>query len=83
MQHARKREMRNAYKISVGKPEEKRPVAISRCRWEDNIRMDLWEIKLEGVDWIHLAQDKDQWQAAVNTVMNPRVPQKTGSFLTI
>jgi len=43
-------------------------------RWEDNIRMDLWEIGWEGVDWIHLAEDsRDQWRAVVNTVMNLRV----------
>jgi hypothetical protein len=46
----------------------------SRRRREDNIRMDLMEIGWEGVDWIHLAQDRDQWRAVVNTVMNLRVP---------
>jgi hypothetical protein len=52
----------------VGKPEEKRPFGRARCRWENNIRMDLQEIGWEGVDWMHLAQDRDQWQALVNTV---------------
>jgi hypothetical protein len=42
-------------------------------RWEDNIKMDLREIGLEGVDWIQLTQDNDQWRAVVNTVMNLRV----------
>jgi hypothetical protein len=42
-------------------------------RWEDNIRMDLREIGWEDVDWIHLAQDRNQWRAVINTVMNPRV----------
>jgi hypothetical protein len=44
----------------VGKPEEKRPLGRPRRRWEDNIRMDLREIRWESVDWVHLAQDGDQ-----------------------
>jgi hypothetical protein len=44
------------------------------CRWEDNIKMDLMEIELEGVDWIHLSQNRDRWRALVNTVMNLQVP---------
>jgi hypothetical protein len=58
----------------VGKPEGKRPFGTPRFRSEDNIKMDLWEIGLEGVVWIHLAQDRDSWWALVNTVMNLRVP---------
>jgi hypothetical protein len=58
----------------VGKPEGKRPLGIPRRRWEDNIKMDLREIGCGGMDWIDLAQDRDQWRALVNTVMNPRVP---------
>jgi hypothetical protein len=69
------REMRNAYKILVGKLEEKRPFGRPRCRCEDNIRMDLREIDWEIVDWIHLDQDRDEWWwALLNTVMNLRVP---------
>jgi hypothetical protein len=45
-----------------------------RCRWEDNIKMDLGEIGIEGANWIQLAQDRVQWRAFVNTVMNLRVP---------
>jgi hypothetical protein len=45
-----------------------------RHRWEDNIRMDLREIEWEGVDWMLIAQDRDQWRAVVKTVMNPLVP---------
>jgi hypothetical protein len=60
----------NAYSILVGKPEGKRPLGIPRCRWEDNIQFDLREIGWGGMDWINLAQDTDQWQAVVNTVMN-------------
>jgi hypothetical protein len=58
------------YSILVGNPEVKRPLGRSRHRWEDNIRMDLREMGWECVDWIHLAQDWDQWQALVNTVLN-------------
>jgi hypothetical protein len=50
--------------------------------WEDNIRMYLREIGWEDVDWIHLAWNRDQWRAFVNTVMNVRVPQKVGNFST-
>jgi hypothetical protein len=66
--------MRNVYKISVGKPEGKRPLGRCRSRWEDNIRVDLKEIGWDCLDWMHLAQDRDQWHAIVNTVMNFRVP---------
>jgi hypothetical protein len=65
---------RNAYRILVGKPEGKRPLGRPRRRWEDNIKMDLREIEWDGMDWIDLAQDRDQWMAHVNTVMNLRVP---------
>jgi hypothetical protein len=52
--------MRYARKILVGKPEGKRPFGRPKSRWEDNIRMDLRKIKLEGVDWMRLAQDRDE-----------------------
>jgi hypothetical protein len=58
----------------VGKPEGKSPLGRPRRRWEENIRIDLREIRLGGMDWIELAQDRDQWRALVNTVMNLRVP---------
>jgi hypothetical protein len=67
-------EKRNAYRVLVGKPEGKRPLGRPRPRREDNIKMDLREIGWGGVDWIDLAQDRDQWSALVNTVMNFRVP---------
>jgi hypothetical protein len=56
------------------KPEGKRPLGRPRRRWLDNIKMDLREIGLDGTDWTDLAQDRDQWRALVNTVMNLRVP---------
>jgi hypothetical protein len=71
---ANMREIRNAYNILVGKPEGGRPLGRPRHRWEDSIRMDLREILWEDVDWIHLAQDRDQCWAPVNTAMNLRAP---------
>jgi hypothetical protein len=68
------KEKRNAYRILVGKPEGKSPLGRPSSRWVDNIKMDLREIGLDGMDWIHLAQDRDQWRALVNTVMNLWVP---------
>jgi hypothetical protein len=67
-------EKRNAYRILVGKPESKRPMGRPRCGWVDNIKMDLIEIRRDGMDWIDLAQDRNRWRALVNTVMNLRVP---------
>jgi hypothetical protein len=64
---------RNAYRIWVGKPEEKRPLGRPRRRWKDNIKMDLREIGCGGMDWIDVTQDRDQWRALVNTAMNLRV----------
>jgi hypothetical protein len=71
---ARMGETRNAYRILVGKSEGKRPLGRPRRRWVENIKIDLKEIGWDGVDWIELAHDRDQWRAVVNTVMNLRVP---------
>jgi hypothetical protein len=65
---------KNAYRILVGKPEGKSPLGRPRCRWVDNIKMDLREIGWGGFDWIDLARYRDQWRALVNTVMNHRLP---------
>jgi hypothetical protein len=67
-------EVKNAYSILVGRPEGRRPLGRLRRRWEDNMKMDLREIRFGDVDWIHLAQDRDRWRALVNTVMNLCVP---------
>jgi hypothetical protein len=58
----------------VGNPEGKRQLGRLRRRWVNNIKMDLREIKWDGVDCNDLTQDRDQWGALVNTVMNFRVP---------
>jgi hypothetical protein len=58
----------------VGKPEGKRPLGRPRRRWVDNIKMDLREIGLGGMNCIDLSQDRERWRALVNTVMNLRVP---------
>jgi hypothetical protein len=71
---ARMGETRNACRILVGKPEGNRPLGRSRRRWVDNIKMDLREIGWDGRDLIVLAEDRDQWRALVNTVINLRVP---------
>jgi hypothetical protein len=67
-------EERNAYRILVGKPRRRRPLGRPRRRWVDNIKIDLREIGWDSMDWIDLAQDRDQWRAFVNTVMNLRIP---------
>jgi hypothetical protein len=70
---ARMGEEKNVYRVLMGKPEGKRPLVKPRHRWEDGIRMDLREIGWGSVDWIQLAQDRDQWWALVNMVMNFQV----------
>jgi hypothetical protein len=64
----------NVYRILVRKSEGKRPLGRPRHRWVDNIKMDLREIEWDGMDWVELAQNRDQWRAFVNTMMNFRVP---------
>jgi hypothetical protein len=59
---------RNAYRILVGNPEGKRPLGRRRPKWVDSIKIDFRDIGWDGMDWIDLAQDRDQWRALVNTV---------------
>jgi len=67
-------EGRGVYRVLVGKHEGKRPLGGHRRRWEDNIKMDLQQVKCEGMDWIELAQGTDRWRALVTAVMNLWVP---------
>jgi hypothetical protein len=67
-------EKRNSYRILVGKPEGNRLLRRQRRRRVDNIKMDLRELVWSSMNWIDLAQDRDQWSALVNTAMNVRVP---------
>jgi hypothetical protein len=67
-------EKRNVYRLLVGMPEGKRPLGRPRCRWMDNIKMDLLGIEVNVVDWVGLAQDRYRWRDLVNSVMNLWVP---------
>jgi hypothetical protein len=81
MEHvARMGEKRNAYRLLVGKPDRKRPLGRPRCRWVDNIRMDLGELGWGDVDWISLAQDRNRWRALVNLILNFRVQENAGKL---
>jgi len=68
--------MRNAwaYSILVENAERKRPLGKPSCRWKDNMSMDLREIVWDGEDWMHVSQDRDQWWALLNVIMNLQVP---------
>jgi hypothetical protein len=65
----------------VGKPEGKGALGRPRHRWMDNVKMDLRKIERGGIDWIDLAQDRDQWRVLVKTAMNLKVPLNTKKFL--
>jgi hypothetical protein len=67
-------EGRGVYRVLTGRPEGKRPLGRPRCMWENNIKMDLSEMEIDGANCIQLAQDSVQWRACMNTVMNLRVP---------
>jgi hypothetical protein len=71
---ARMWEGRCVYRDLVGRPKEKRPLERPRRRWEDNIKMDLREIGIDGANWIRVAQNRVRWRASVSTIMNLRVP---------
>jgi hypothetical protein len=75
-------EKRNTYNVLVGKPEEKRLQGGPRRCWEDNIMMDLRETGWGCMDWIHLAQDRNQVRAPVNTAINLGLPYNVDKFLS-
>ena len=80
---ARMGEERGVYRVLMGKLEGKRPLGRHRCRWVDNIRMDLQEVGCGYMDWIGRAQDRDRWRTLASAVMNLRVPGsvRCGEFL--
>jgi len=67
-------EGRGVYRVLVGRPEGKRSLGRPRHRWEDNIKLDLREMGIDGVNYIRLAQDRIPWRDFLSTVMNLRVP---------
>jgi hypothetical protein len=67
-------EERGVYRVLVGRPESKRPLGRPRHRWEDDIKLDLREIGINGANWIRQTQGRVQWRAFVNTAMNLPVP---------
>jgi hypothetical protein len=67
-------EGRGVYRVLVGRPESERPLGRPRRRWEDNIKLDLRKMRIDGANWIQLAQDRVHWRDLVNTLMNLRVP---------
>ena len=79
---ARVGERRGVYGFLMGKSEGKRPLGRPTRKWEDNIKLDVQKVGCEGMDWIELAQHRDRWRAFVNGVMNLRVPNNVGNFLT-
>jgi hypothetical protein len=71
---------RGVYRVLIGRPEVKRSLGRPRRRWEENIKLDLREIGIDGANWILLAQDRVKWRAFANTVMNLRVNKKGRIF---
>jgi hypothetical protein len=67
-------EVRDIYRVLVGRPEGKRLLGRPKRKWKYNINIDLRKIRIDGANWIRLAQDRIHWWAFVNTVMNLRVP---------
>jgi hypothetical protein len=66
-------ERRGVYRVLVRKPERKRVLGRPRCRWEDNIKMDLQDVGCRGTDWFELAQDRDRWRALVTAIINHKM----------
>jgi len=70
-----------AHRDLVGRPDVKRPLGRPRRIWEDDIKMDLSEMRLRGMGWIGLDQERDRWLTLVNAIMNLRIPLNAGNFL--
>ena len=79
---ARIEDRRHVYRVYWWIHEGKRPPGRLRLRWEDNIKINLQGVGWVGMDWIDLDQDRERWRALVNAVMNLRVLQNAGNFLT-
>jgi hypothetical protein len=79
MYAARMREKRDTCSLLMGRSEGKRPLGRPRLRWMNNVKMDLREMEYGCID---LAEDRKQRTAVVNTIMNFRVPQNSGKFLS-
>jgi len=71
-------EGRGVHRVLVGKSQGKRPLGRPRRRWEDNIKMDLQEVRGGCGDWMELAHNRERWRALVSTVRNLRVPKMRG-----
>ena len=78
---ARMGDRRGAYRDLVGRPDVKRPRRRPRLIWEDDIKMDLWEMRSRGMVWIDLDQNNERWLTPVNAKMNLRVPLNVRNFL--
>jgi hypothetical protein len=74
-------ERRGVYRVLVGRPKGKRPLTRPRCSWEDNVWLNLWKIGIDGVNWIHLAQDMVQCLACVSMVMNLGFHKESSRFI--
>ena len=70
------------YRVLVEKPEGRKPLGRHRLKWEDNIKMNLQEVGCGNMGWIEMAVGRDRWRALETAVMNLRVPNNAGSFLT-
>jgi len=75
------RMQKSVYRVLVGKPEGNRQHGRPRCRWEDNIKINLQGMGCVGMDWNDLAQDRYRWRVLVNAVMNPSRSIKCGASL--
>jgi len=71
---ARMEDRRGAYRVLMWRPDGRGPLGRPRCRWEENLKIDIQKVGWGGMDWLALAQDRDRWRALVNAVINLRVP---------